>query len=672
MLPVPTRSRLRLEILAPLLLAIAACSSGGDPLPLSLQERVIFEGADAISESVLLDLIARDLERYASDPRLPALDDAAFRIEYRYRLEGYDRVEVTPRVVAEFMIFHIEEGPRVYLGQVDFIGATVFRVDELRQLVPGRFLGDLPPYSLRLAILIEEGVLSAYRDRGYLDVAVTREVSPEPDRNGRLYVRFTIIEGKPYTVSELRGVPSEPALLARTQDFLARPYTPSSDERLEATIVDHYREHGHPYTTARAKGIVDRETGTVAIDVEAHPGDSARTGRTVITGATWTRDSFIEGRSGLETDVEYRGSDLRRAEERLMAANIFKRVRVAPGALDEESGAVPIEIEVEERESGEASIRGGYGSFERVRVGVDLTGINIWGGAESIRVGGTVSKAGYRGEAELGVPYILGTELRLGLSGYFENRSYPSFVARARGGVVSLSYPVTESFNVTVGLRRANIVTTNVDPLVPPGDLLDFDYTAIFLSPTLDLRDNGLVPTRGIVLGAELACSPSRFLSDVQFWSATGRFSFFIPLPGGIVFASSTQGGIVSPLGGTIEIPISLRYFAGGTNTVRGYRFEGIGPLAGGQPTGGQVFLAAQSEFRIPLIGDLQGAIFYDLGGVWFDRTQVDLADIRGALGFGFRYVTPAGALSADVGWNRSRRPGEHSAEFHLSVGFPF
>jgi outer membrane protein assembly complex protein YaeT len=659
-------------MLAPLVLALAACSSSGGPRFLSLQERVIFEGATGISQSVLLELIARDLERYAADPRLPALDDAAFRMEYRYRLEGYDRVQVTPRVVAEFMIFHIEEGHRVYLGQVDFIGATVFRVEDLRHLVPGRFLGDPPPYSLRLAILIEEGVLAAYRDRGYLDAAVSREVSPEPDKYGRLSVRFTISEGKPYTVSEIRGVPPEPALLARTQDFLARPYTPGIDERLEATIVDYYREHGHPFRTARAKGIVDRETGTVMIDVEVHPGESARTGRSFITGATWTRDSFIESRSGLQTDVEYRGSDLRRAEERLMAAGIFKRVRVAPGALDEESGAVPIEIEVEERESGEASIRGGYGSFERVRVGVDLTGINIWGGAESIRVGGTVSSAGYRGEAELGVPYLLGTELRLGLSGYFENRTYPSFVALARGGVVSLSYLLAEEFNLTLGLRRANIVTTHVDPSVPPGDLLDFAYTALFLSPTLDLRDNAVVPTRGILLSTEMAWSPSRILSDVQFWSATGRFSFYIPLPAGVVFASSTQGGIISPLGGTIDIPISLRYFAGGTNTVRGFSFEGVGPLAGGEPTGGQVFLAAQSEFRFPIIGDLQGAVFFDVGGVWFERTQVDLGEIRNGLGFGFRYITPAGALCADVGWNRDQRPGEHSLELHLSVGFPF
>src|SRR4029077_11470180 len=99
----------------------------------------------------------------------------------------------------------------------------------------------------------------------------------------------------------------------------------------------------------------------------------------------------------------------------------------APAPPQEEAVTLPIEIEVEEREGGEASVRAGYGSFDGLRLGADMTGINIWGGAESLRVGGNVSKTGYRGESELGVPYLFRTELRLGLSAYIESREYPSF-----------------------------------------------------------------------------------------------------------------------------------------------------------------------------------------------------------------------------------------------------
>ncbi|MBV8878441.1 MAG: BamA/TamA family outer membrane protein [Planctomycetaceae bacterium] len=655
-----------------LLLGLAACGSSELPSPTDPDELIVFEGVSAVSTSELLELVSRDLERHDDTAAPGALEDAAYRIQYRYRLAGYDRVTVTSRQQGKKLIFRVDEGARLLLAQVHFDGATVFKSDELSRLVPSRFLGTLPPYSQRAVTLMEESIVAAYRDRGYLDIAVTHRTAVQEGWKDRMVVWFRIQEGNPHLVTEIRGLPSDTALEEKTRVFLGKPYTPGTPEALEASIVDFYRENGHPFATARVKQKVDHPTGSVALEVELRQGPHAAIQQATISGAVWTRERFILERAGLKRGEEYRMSDLRHAEERLMATAIFKRVRVSPSPTPEETVTLPVEIEVEEREGGEASLRGGYGSFEGPRLGADLTGVNIWGGAESLRVGGNISKTGYRGDTELGVPYLFGTDLRLGLSAYYESREYPSFDAISRGGVVSFSYPFFEMFTGTVGVRHANIITSNVDPSVPPGDLLDFNYTALFVSPTLDLRDNPLNPTRGMLLTAEVAYTPSAALSDIQFWSASGRFSYFFSFPGSIVFATSFQGGVIGPFGETNEIPIALREFAGGTNTVRGFKFESIGPKVNGEPTGGQVFLALQSEIRVPLVGDLQGAVFSDQGGVWFDRTRVDLADIRYSVGVGLRFVTPAGALAADVGWNPHTLQGEHPVEFHLSVGFPF
>jgi len=655
-----------------LLLAAAGCGSSELPSPSAPDELVNFEGAKAVSSSELLELVSRDLESYDDASRQGALADAAYRIEYRYRLNGFDRVVVTPRIEKKKIIFRVEEGPRILLAQVHFEGATLFKPEELKELAPSRFLGNLPPYSRRSVILMADSIVSAYHDRGYLDVVVTPRSQVQEGHDDRMLVWFTIQEGAPYTVSEIRGLPSDSGLQEKTREVLGRPYTPGTPESLEAAIVDYYREHGHPFTTARVRPRVDHATGTVILEVDLHQGPHAAVEEMKVSGAVWTREQFILSRAGLKNGEEYRVSDLRHAEERLMATTVFKRVRVSPSPTQEEAVTLPIEIEVEEREGGEASLRGGYGSFDGPRLGADVTGVNLWGGAESLRAGGNISKTGYRGETELGVPYLFGTELRLGLSGYYESREYPSFNAISRGAVLATSYPILEVLTAAVGIRHARINTSNVDPSVPPGDLLDFNYTAVFLSPTLDLRDNPLNPTRGMLLTGEVAYTPIPSFTDIEFWSASGRFSYFFSFPGSLVFATSFQGGVIAPFGGTAEIPISLREFAGGTNTVRGFKFEAIGPKVNGDPTGGQVFLALQSELRIPLVGDLQGAVFSDQGGVWFDRTRVNLSEIRYSVGVGLRFVTPAGALSADVGWNPHTLAGEHPVEFHLSVGFPF
>jgi outer membrane protein assembly complex protein YaeT len=654
-----------------LLLALAGCSSGDkQEKPPPPEETVVFEGATAISEGDLRELVARDVKRFKTDGRTTALDDAGFRIEYQYRLEGYHRVRVIPRVDKDHVVFTIEEGPRIHLGFVHFEGATVFKPEELRQLVPGRFLGDAPPYSIRLAIQIEEGIIASYRDRGFADAAVQRRAQPDGDRMNLTYV---VDEGKPYVVTEIRKLPSDPKLQEKTAAALGRPFTPGTAETIEATIVDFYRETGHPFATARLKPQPDRETGTVVMEADVRDGPDVHIGALNISGTVWSRSSFVANRVDIEPGKQFKASDLRRAEERLIATNVYKRVRVSPGTFQEETGTVPLDVVLEERETGEAALRGGYGSFEGVRGGADLIGVNIWGGAESIRIGGNISKVGYRGEGDLGVPYLFGSELRMGIAGHYESREYPSYDAVSRGGVLSFSYPWSTKLSTTIGIRHADILTSNVDPSVPPGDLLDYNYTAVFFTPTLDLRDSALAPTQGILLTGEFAYAPSSFLTDIQFWSASGRFSYFFPFPEGIVFATSFQGGVIAPIAGTDEIPIALRYFCGGTNTVRGFKFEAIGPKGtNGDPTGGQVFLALQSEVRFPIWGSLQGAFFSDQGGVWFDRLHVHLPDIRYSVGAGIRFLTPAGALVADVGWNPHPKGNEYPTEFHLSVGFPF
>ena len=77
------------------LLALAACSSGEEQDEAGPEETVTFEGNEQRSEDELREMIRGDLRRFEADRRPTALDDAAYRIEYQYRLDGFDRVKVT-------------------------------------------------------------------------------------------------------------------------------------------------------------------------------------------------------------------------------------------------------------------------------------------------------------------------------------------------------------------------------------------------------------------------------------------------------------------------------------------------------------------------------------------------------------------------------------------------
>ena len=114
-------------------------------------------------------------------------------------------------------------------------------------------------------------------------------------------------------------------------------------------------------------------------------------------------------------------------------------------------------------------------------------------------------------------------------------------------------------------------------------------------------------------------------------------------------------------------VNIASRGFAGsGENTL----------TAGGVPRGGNGLVIANLELRVPIRGNLGGALFVDGGNVFNRVSEIDLGELRGAVGFGARYRSPIGPLRLDMGFKLDRRelPGdpERRWEIHFSFGQAF
>lgn len=97
-----------------------------------------------------------------------------------------------------------------------------------------------------------------------------------------------------------------------------------------------------------------------------------------------------------------------------------------------------------------------------------------------------------------------------------------------------------------------------------------------------------------------------------------------------------------------LDLPASLRFFAGGDNSVRGYDFEALGPVdAQGDVQGGRYLLTASVEYEHPVFGDdWWVAAFADAGNA-FDET--DDIDVKAGYGVGVRWYSPVGRLRLDL-----------------------
>ncbi|MGV2990026.1 autotransporter assembly complex family protein [Vibrio sp. E150_011] len=108
----------------------------------------------------------------------------------------------------------------------------------------------------------------------------------------------------------------------------------------------------------------------------------------------------------------------------------------------------------------------------------------------------------------------------------------------------------------------------------------------------------------------------------------------------------------------------SLRFYAGGDNSIRGYDYESISPVdSAGNKTGGQYLATSSLEYQYRIYNDWWAATFFDIGDA-FDDSPVWK---RGA-GVGIRWVSPVGPIKFDFAKGLDDKP-QAEWRIHFSLG---
>lgn len=120
------------------------------------------------------------------------------------------------------------------------------------------------------------------------------------------------------------------------------------------------------------------------------------------------------------------------------------------------------------------------------------------------------------------------------------------------------------------------------------------------------------------------------------------------PTDGSRLVIRAEQGAI---LGSSIDdVPSSLRFFAGGDQSVRGFGYEKISPKnSDGELTGAKYLTVGSVELQVPVMNKVRMAIFADAGTATNDYGD-DSDDIKVGTGLGVRYISPVGPIRADIG----------------------
>jgi len=621
------------------------------------------------------------------------LRETLLRIKRLYHKKGYYHVQVVGGIETEENLkrvtFIIHEGKRVILREIKFEGLNI---------TPGTIKGVIPvqegkPYDRGLLDDSKDAIIGFYIALGYpyADVIETREVFLEND--GELNLIFVIHQGPRVRIEKIDITGNEVVSTDEIKKVLQLneedPYNEVDIGDARYRILSLYSRFGYIDAEVDVKRSIDSYMAFVTFEITEN--EPSIIGKIIIRGNEKTKDKIIRREFVIKEGEPYDYEKIFKTRQRLYKLGLFTDISIGlletfdfknPGKGSEEVHKQDILVDLKEGNPGAVEIGLGYGDYEQLRGFFDISYRNIGGYNRQIGFRTELSSIEERFILSFKEPWLFNKRflpLNVSLtkekirSVDIDSRDIRYKIDRT-ALLVGVDREFSEQLKGNLNYEYSLVETTDVKP----GIILSKEDTGTLgissISPALfyDTRDNPFDPTSGYLKGIVLKFASGIFFSETEFIKTILQGSWYFRIKKGLVLAFSIKSGIAHGFGNTTELPIIERFFLGGRNTVRGYEHDTLGPKGeDDEPTGGNVYVQANSELRISLGRGFGLAAFVDSGNVW--KTIEDVKpEMRFTTGLGLRYKTPVGPVRVDYGFKLGRKEGESAGEIHFSLGHAF
>jgi outer membrane protein assembly factor BamA len=261
-----------------------------------------------------------------------------------------------------------------------------------------------------------------------------------------------------------------------------------------------------------------------------------------------------------------------------------------------------------------------------------------------------------------------GSDLEFETEAFYEQFGRIGYDETHAGASAGVAHPWRDDGRWRVRLKAYHVDLDADDPGETEEDL-DGDYAVAALAPSFvwDKRDDERFPTSGYRWNVGLE---GGYADGTLAKFSVGAEDYF-SLPRGFVFASLFSFGFM-PFDAD-EVGISERYFLGGSDSLRGFRYRGAGPHDAKDDDvaiGGASALLWQNELRYPVTKDFSVLAFQDIGLI--ERDAIEFGKVRASAGAGARYRIRPVTVAVDLGWAFSKDSDDETEVFHIRLGSRF
>jgi outer membrane protein insertion porin family len=694
--------------------------------------RVVFNG-DALPSDRRADLVPVEREGSIDED---LLEDSSNRIEEYLRTQGYrdaraphTRAESDGELV---ITFTVSRGQQFKVASYDISGNASVPLSEFESSL---HLRGGQPFAATILDADVQAIEEVYHRRGFASARVSTAVEivtqTPPPAQVPVAVRAVITEGPRTSVDAVTFVGNaaltEAALRARVKLRPGAPYVPGQLAADRDAVQLAYQDLGYESASVDASPAFSQNDTRVAVTFAIREGPQVFVDHVLIVGNVRTSTSTIQHELQVKAGDPFSLGAINESQRRLTALGLFRRSRITELRHGEENTR-DLLVTVEEAPATTVGYGGGVeigqlvtaeqeGTVAANRIDVapraffQIGRRNVFGKNRSLNFFSSAAfhsqesstNLEYTAIATYREPRIFNTAADAFVNATFEQqrRSSFSFSRRSLSADIARKLSRTVSMSGSYQIQRTSVFDERLADDDPSKPLIDRLFSNVRISSFTsslirDSRDDVVDPSRGEYTSISAQLAGRAIGSEIGFVKSflTAQAFHAVPHTNRIVLAGSARVGLAAgfPRDAIVdgqpaeirELPRSERFYAGGDTTVRGFLLDQLGvrhtppdPVqdtidGGGFAIGGNGLVILNAELRAPIAHGFGVVGFVDTGNVFAAISEINLGEMRTAVGSGLRYKSPFGPIRFDLGFKVNRQPGEALTAWFISFGQAF
>ena len=588
------------------------------------------------------------------------------------------------------LTYEISESDIAEVAKIIFLGNNVFSSSELKSEMRTkektilRFYSSADRYDPDKLEFDKQLITQFYNNRGYPDFKFLSSIAQLTPNSNNFEILLTVDEGEKFnfgriTVTSQLSKMNEEALLANVLTNEDSEYNESKIEESISIIKDLASIQGYSFIEINPKIEKDSENGIIDLNYIINEGPRVYVNTINIQNNTRTVDRVIRREMSISEGDAYNKYAINYSKDSIRALDFFSSVDIKERNTDFPD-KLDLDITVEEKNTGEASLGAGYSSSSSATLTLGLKENNFLGKGQKLNFTTAFSDTRSTYDISFTEPYFNGKNLSL-TSQLYSNFSDPSSVnyeTEDLGLGFSVGFPISPNvslnsrYSLYTSKTKADAGATAYERLLSGTDTISMLGYSIYL----DKRNSRYKPSNGYNI--EVNQDIAGLGGTSYYFKNSAEFNTYKKLSKKLIGSFKFQFGNVNGYNGEYA-PLSSNFKLGGKK-LRGFKQGKIGPRTGNSFTGGQYYYVTSLETNIDFdidAFDITSTLFLDAGSVWGLENPAyssidDDHEMRSSIGVNFNWDSAIGPINIIYANILESETTDTTDNLYFDIGYNF